>query len=301
MGDSSIANLKSVLRKRVSDFLAAEGGHGRPLNQALQEIAERGRGAYLFGGMLRDLMIQGVSKDPRDLDIVVAELTPELESYLKPHLKKRTRFGGLEVSVGHWDLDIWELASTWAFREQLTSSRNFEDLPKTTFLDLQAIVLELSHDSGRPGRIVESGFFEAIRQRTLDVNFEANPFPDHCVLSALTTAYRLDFALAPRLTRYVLHHGEKMDLRELCDHQVHKHGRASYGCDLLRSWITHLATHQREAPSVAARLPRPRVSREDLPWTGRTQGNAIGSDDEAPHDPTETVEPAKATQRKLPF
>ena len=220
-------------------------------------------------------MLHGLGRDPRDVDIVVSEMTPELKSYLRPYLKKQTRFGGLEISVGQWDLDIWKLSSTWAFRERLVTPCSFEDLPKTTFLDVQAVAVGLSHSSRRPLKIVEHGFFRAVLLQTIDINFEENPFPTYCMLGALTTAYTLSFALAPRLIQYVLHYGKKTDLKEVCDYQLRKLGRIIYGRDLLKGWLDHLGAHHREDPSAPAYLPHSKICQHELPWCRAMETNAL--------------------------
>jgi hypothetical protein len=269
MAENSNVNMKAVLRRRVAEFLAAEAAHRNPLKPLLQAIGRLGETAFLFGGTLRDLMLRGLGHDPHDVDIVVAKLTPDLLSYLGPHIRRRTRFGGLEVSIGHWDLDIWELSDTWAFRERLVAGGGFGDLPKTTFLNVQAVAAEVPSSQGATVRLAEHGFFRAIRQRTVDINFEENPFPGHCLLTALTTAYSLGFALSPRLIRYVLHYGNKVDMQELCLCQARRYGRILYGQDVLQAWIAHLARHHRETPSLPIPLPRPRVLQHSLPWSQR--------------------------------
>ena len=286
--------LKARLRRRTAEFLTAEPAHRAPLKPLLQELGRLGQTAFLFGGMLRDLMLRGLSQDPHDVDIVVAEFTPALLSFLAPHIRRKTRFGGIEASIGHWDVDIWELSETWAFREGLVGCRGFEDLPKTTFLNLQAVAAEVPSSPGKAGRIVEHGFFQAIRQHTVDINFEANPFPGHCVLSALTTAYSLDFPLAPKLIQYVLHYGSKVDLDELCSYQLRRHGRCLYGRDVLQTWITHLAKRHREAPSMPVTLPRHRARQQDLPW-GRGNVCPTPGLSEAPRDEARDATEQRAT------
>jgi hypothetical protein len=288
MAEKTYANLKAVLQRRAAEFLAAEAAHRNPLKPLLQEIGRLGQKAYLFGGTLRDLMLHGLSHDPHDVDIVVAKLTPDLLSYLRPYVRRKTRFGGLEVSIGHWDLDIWELSDTWAFREGLVPGGSFGDLPKTTFLNVQAIAAEVPSSNGATVRLAEHGFFRAIRHRTVDINFEDNPFPSRCVLSALTTAYSLDFALAPKLIQYVLHYGAKVDLEELCLYQARRHGRCLYGRDVLHAWITHLAKSRREAPSMPVALPRHRAQQHSLPWSQRDILPRRGSSEAMQDDETTT-------------
>jgi hypothetical protein len=259
MDRESPQNLQAKLRKRVGDFLEARGAHGQPLGEFFREIRERGRAAFLFGGALRDLTVHGLRKTPRDLDVVVSEITPDLARYFGRYLQKRTRFGGYQLRVSDWDLDVWALQDTWAFRENRVIEKDFAHLPKTTFLDVQAVVAELTPRPGKPRRIYSNGFFEAIASETIDTNLEENPFPSMCVLTALMTASTLRFAMAPRLVAYVLGHVDRIELDELVDLQRCRGEGVLLDCDALRRMISSLRSQYREAPTKPVRLPRVRA------------------------------------------
>ncbi len=248
-------SLEPLLRRRVSDFLTSRAAHRASLRPFLHQVSKLSRSAFLFGGTLRDLMLFGLRTDPRDVDVVVLKLSSDLRSFLEPHVRRNTRFGGVEVSLGHWDVDLWELSSTWAFRAGLVKAEGYGDLPKTTFLDVQAIAVEVTSRPGHARRIFEHGFFKAVRQRTADINLEENPYPARCVLSALATAHKLGFSMAPKLVRYVLHHGAQIDLHELCGYQLQQLGHVPFNVDTLRTWMNHLASCHRCCPSVPVRLP----------------------------------------------
>ncbi len=265
---NEIDRLRSTLRKQVSKFVASQTGIRQPLRPIFDKIRQKGWTAFLFGGALRDLIIHGPGKNPRDLDIVVSKMTPELEEYLSEYLEKRTRFGGFQVCISRWDFDIWALGDTWAFRENHFPGKAFSDLPKTTFLDIQAVVAELIPKPGKSRKIYSNGFFEAVLKKTIDINFEDNPFPKLCVLTALMTARKLNFAIAPRLTEYILHHVERLELEELVDLQHRHYKRALFDCDTLTQWITSLRSQHREAPRKPANLPCAKIKQSLLPITG---------------------------------
>ena len=249
-------------------------------------------------------MLHGPGKSPRDLDIVVGELSPSLYDCLQPNICKRTRFGGIKVTIGHWDLDIWQLSSTWAFREGVIQAGSFRELPRTTFLNVQAVAVDISLPSRGPRKIVEHGFFRAVATRTVDINLERNPFPDSCLLSALATAYRLNFAISPSLMRYIIDHGSSTDLQALCSHQARRYGRVIYPGDLLSNWIAHLEERDREEPGVAARLPNPRGVQHTLPWTCALEQDTVTIPNEEAasiHEDEFTGARPAFRQRVLPF
>jgi hypothetical protein len=258
--------LETILRKRVSTFLRSRTSQRASLRPFWDKISSLNDVAFLFGGTLRDLMLFGLRKNPRDVDIVVHSFSNELKSFLKPHIRKNTRFGGIELHFGHWDIDLWELSCTWAFQAGLVKPEGYESLPKTTFLDVQAIAIEVAVKPGQSRRVHEHGFFKAMYNKTIDINFEENPYPNRCVLSSLTTANKLDFKLSPRLIRYILHHTAKMDLQELCSYQKQQLGFVPFTTDILHCWIHHLTSSYRKSRSTPATLPTDKPAQRLLPW-----------------------------------
>ena len=61
-------------------------------------------------------------------------------------------------------------------------------MPKTTFLNVEAVAVELNPRPTRSRKLYESGFFEGVATETIEINLEENPFPDLCVARSLLTA-----------------------------------------------------------------------------------------------------------------
>jgi hypothetical protein len=159
---------------------------------------------FLFGGLLRDVLILGPGQGPRDVDVVIGNgSSEELEEALHPYIKRRNRFGGFHLELSKWHFDVWPLQETWAFVQNKGLVASPQNLPKTTFLNVEAIAVSLG-DDGEVGEIFESGFFDAVRTRTLDINLEDNPYPALAAVRALATAEKLRYSLSPRLGQYIL-------------------------------------------------------------------------------------------------
>jgi hypothetical protein len=255
MASARVENQLAELRQRVSRFLANRALDKRPLVRTLRDIGTHGA-AYLFGGTLRDLMVFGPSVAPRDVDVVVSGARiASLARSLGDRIRRETRFGGLHLEAGGWLFDVWPLSDTWAFRYGGVAFRGAWDLPKTTFLTVEAVAVDLAVRPGSARRVYANGFFEALSSKTIEINFEENPFPELCVVRSLVTAARLRFAIGPRLARYIVHHASRVPTEQLIDVQ-----RSHYGCvkcheDEMQSWITAIRDQVERFSGRTVRLP----------------------------------------------
>jgi len=215
-----------LLRRRLSVFIHRPSPWHVALHELQQRIRTQNWSVFVFGGTLRDILALSTSIPPRDLDLVVAGATPqELQKVFSPELVRINRFGGLHLHVRKLPVDIWTLDSTWAFRERLIPGSDFSDLPKTTFLDVEAVVAKFQAQPGRARQVFSQNFFRAIVERQVEINLEENPFPALCVVRSLVTARRLQFSLGPRLVRFILHHTYHLALEELEAVQQSHYGR----------------------------------------------------------------------------
>jgi hypothetical protein len=226
MVDEKNPQLEFRLRRRLSAFIHRESVWRPALRSLREKTQDRGWTIFVFGGTLRDLLALAPSTVPRDLDLVVAGTTREsLESVFKRELVRVNRFGGLHLVTHKLPVDMWTLDSTWAFRERLVYGRDFSDLPRTTFLNVEAIAAEFHTQPGRARTVYTRGFFRGIQERQVEINLEDNPFPALCIVRSLITAQRLRFSLGPRLVRFILHHARRIPIEELEAIQRSHYGR----------------------------------------------------------------------------
>lgn len=78
---------------------------------------------------------------------------------------------------------------------------------------------------GAVGQIYQSGFFESIRTRMLDINFEENPYPPLAAVRAILTAHKLNFAIATRLSAYILRVAGNESLDSFTNAQLSHYGQ----------------------------------------------------------------------------
>jgi hypothetical protein len=123
----------------------------------------------------------------------------------------RTRFGGLILNLGGWRVDVWPLHETWGFRAGLVSNATLENLPRTTFLNIDSLAVDLWAPPRKVRRIYDNGFFEGAIERVVEINLEENPRPAASVAQALAIASQLRFAIGPKLVRFVARHEKELN------------------------------------------------------------------------------------------
>jgi hypothetical protein len=226
MDNVDTRQLEFLLRRRLSAFIHRSSPWRPALRSLLETTQDRDWTVFVFGGTLRDLLALSPTTIPRDLDLVVGGTTREsLQTTFNRKVVRVNRFGGLHLLIHKLPVDIWTLDSTWAFRERLVHGGDFSDLPRTTFLNVEAIAAEFRAQPGRPRTVYSQGFFRGIQERQVEINLEDNPFPALCVVRALLTARRLQFSLGPRLVRFILHHAGQIPFEELEAVQCSHYGR----------------------------------------------------------------------------
>lgn len=256
MADTVIERQTAVLRDRVGRFFGNRARERRRLLQTLNTIRGFETPAFLFGGIIRDLMIHGATMSPRDVDLVVSSVDlSDVTAAFSESLTRRNRFGGLHLTIEGWHFDIWPLAQTWAFREKVVLDATFENLPKTTFLNIEAVAVRLDTEEWRYREVHSHGFFEALSTQTLEINSEANPYPALCVLRALVMAAKLGFAVGPNLANYICEHASVDALDELMHVQWEHYKRQTYDRATLKSWLAAVVRQRKLTKRSGVQLP----------------------------------------------
>jgi hypothetical protein len=248
--------MEALLRHRVNRFFSNHSRWKAALRMIVSRIRERQWPAVVFGGVPRDLVVLGVTDRPRDVDIVLDDVSiEEIRSTFSKSVFRETRFGGVTLRVDGWLVDIWPLRQTWAFRELSVPVTGFQDLPKTTFLNVEAVAVDLAVRRGQTRNVYSFGFFEGVSERVLEINFEPNPFPDLCVVRSLIITARLGFRIGSRLAIYISNHSRGMQIKDLVALQLSHYGGLRCQPEILREWLVRISQHVHENPKEPYALP----------------------------------------------
>lgn len=236
--------LKAMLQKEVDSFFRRQETSWEAVSEITETIRRHKWKAVLFGGTLRSLLISRYlyrqAGRPRDIDIVIQGPPREILRHLFEKLVTReTRFGGLQLRKAEWLFDVWPLERTWGIMEDRLSNPQFSYLPRTTFLNVEAIAVDVWPPPGGEREIYagDDQFFRAIIDRVVEVNRIENPFPSLCVVRALVMTHDLGFRIGPRLARYIADQGPAIPEAELEQIQEKHYGHVRAPGRLLQKWI----------------------------------------------------------------
>jgi len=247
-------SVEVLLRRQLSRFLGEAASWKTPFRKMVDVFSEKEWKAVFFGGVPRDLVLYGPSKRPRDVDIVVGCSLQELTSVLAAFPLQRTRFGGFRITFDKWSFDIWSLSNTWAFASGYMNA-TFDNLPKTTFFNVEAIATQFNTRPRKRRSVYSFGFPDAISSRVLDINFEPNPFPQLCIIRGLVTAARHRFQLSPRLAHYMLEQANRTEIAEIMHAQFAHYGVVHLRAEDIVRWLDRIELRLKESPRSPLRLP----------------------------------------------
>lgn len=252
MADAHLA-YERTLRRQMAAFLAGRGPRSAIVS-TLYDWKKKDWRPFLFGGLLRDVAILGLRHGPRDVDVVIENSSSEeLAEELNPYIKRRNRFGGFQLELRKWHFDVWPLQKTWAFVRDKSLVATPQNLPKTTFLNVEAVAASLG-ENGEIAEVFEAGFFEAIRTKTLDINLEDNPYPALAAVRALATAEKLGYSLSPRLGRYILETERKLGSEALVNAQDSHYGYVRFRRVKVQKLVQHVRQKLTRSPAAPIRL-----------------------------------------------
>jgi hypothetical protein len=243
MVDSKTQQMKRDLRARLGRFVATDSKRYYPhLYKVLKDIRNNNYPAFLCGGAVRNMLLCN-SSIPRDLDIILGYVSRErLEALFPNYVKGKTSLGGLKLQVKDWSIDMWLIQDTWAFKEGKIEGKGFSDYPRITFLNIDAIAIQLFSKRRQKREIYSNGFFKAIAERTIELNFEENPAPAECIVRALQTANRFKFVIGPRLARYMISYTNQTDIEELAEIYQRRYMNAHMTVEKLRNCFKSIKT-----------------------------------------------------------
>jgi len=194
------ASERQRLKRRAAYFFATSVCARNEVAEFATALSKLGR-TVVIGGFLRDLCLVGNRGFKSDVDFVVdPACTAELDRLARRLGARTNRFGGYEIRLARWKVDVWPLQRTWAAVEGHASVSRLDDLVKVTFFDWDAVLYAVDDQEV----IASDCYFDRVRSRVIDINLEPNPNPLGNAVRALRYACRWDAAFGERLAGHVV-------------------------------------------------------------------------------------------------
>ena len=177
---------------------------------------------YLFGGFIRDLALCGRRHYRSDIDLVMDGPCSNVISLLSEHPVNKNRYGGFRLQVNKWSLDVWQATDTWAVRQGLVPYEGIGSLTKTTVLNWDAILM-----NWHTKRFVHMpGYFEAVRQQSLDIVLSENPNPLGMMVRVLRQLYLKRGVPTIKAAKYLADAAFEFAYKDVNEYELSSYGQA---------------------------------------------------------------------------
>ena len=210
---------KESLRRRARRFLSTDLYGRIEVRDFCTKMSDVGDVA-IFGGMLRDLSLEGNVGFSSDVDLVIDSTDlSAIENVISNYRSSRTAFGGHRIQFKRWSVDVWPLQLTWAIRNGHVTGDKLADLTNTTFFNWDAIVYDLS--SGLVH--CSEQYFDELEGRLLTINLASNPNPEGAAIRALKMAVTKRARLSYMLAEYTADVLDTVGVEALSESERTKH------------------------------------------------------------------------------
>ncbi len=190
------------LEKRLGYFLSSSwyAKKSNIYKEFVAPMMEVGR-VCLFGGVVRDLMLQNASHFSSDLDFVIeVENESKFNKLVKELNPIQNSFGGFRTSINGCKVDFWDVRNTWVNQyETLVNVNTLECLMNTTFFNLDAAIYVLPEKKV----YIKDSFHRGIEDKVLDINLKQNPHPDGAAVRAIRRMWLCNLSATDDLVDYI--------------------------------------------------------------------------------------------------
>jgi len=217
--------------------------------QRLVDLLKSEMDVLIFSGVIRDFALEHIGP-MRDLDLVVKSNFDKLEEIFRTFENltyARNSFGGYKLQLGEMNIDIWEIANTWAFKEKKIPQTIFNefDLPGTCFFNFSSIVFDMRREE-----FIETKSFTKFRKsRMLDIVLRDNPYPELCIINSFYYREKFGLKFSSKLKHYLIDNFNKIEKNQFSKIQLKHFNRILFTYAKLTEKIA--AIQPRERPQTS--------------------------------------------------
>ena len=179
---------------------------------------------YVMGGLLREYKDKDKIAELRDADFTIDIKNRKVwDELLRRIPHKRNHFGGYKFLCSGFIVDIWDVKKTWAFKNQVITvegNNYFEYLSKSVFLNLDAIVYDLTNDKWN-----DQIYQNAVKNGELGIVLKENPFKELNILRAMVLRKKYNMRYSEELAKMILDYSaEATFLKDIMKMQEDRYG-----------------------------------------------------------------------------
>lgn len=199
--NTNIAYRRDLLKRRIEAYFKS-CDERVAAREMIMRLAAHSH-AWIFGGMIRDIGLYGSKGFRSDIDIVINTSRDVLLNNLR-RLEindfRLNKYGGVRFRYLNIDFDIWSLADTWAFRENLIPLESEQSLFKTTLMSWDAVLYGLHNRA----LISPENYLEELQEKRLELVLGHTPNETGALVKILRTIYGKQVGkIGPRLGAYL--------------------------------------------------------------------------------------------------
>lgn len=196
-----VANRNDLLKRRLEDFFSSRDDR-KAARDMMLALAEDTR-VWIFGGMIRDIGLFGRKGFCSDIDVVIESDRGDLTNRIKKlpiEYFTVNKFGGIRFRYQEIDFDIWCLADTWAFKQQIISLEDVHSLLETTLMTWDAVLYDLQ----RRKVISPENYLTDLVEKRLELVLNRTPNEIGSLVKILRTIYGKEVdKLGPKLCQFL--------------------------------------------------------------------------------------------------
>lgn len=215
------------LKKRVLRFFDPQGAR-KPLAKFIESLSSKSE-VLVFGGCVRDIALYGVKLFSSDIDLVYTgssvELARVLERMKCEYELTQNKFGGYRTVVKNWDVDLWAIETTWAFKKGYVQYHSINSLLDTTITNWDAIFYKWNESK----IVCCDQYFTDMNDGYLSLNLYQNPNVIGCLVRILRFYFMKKATLfSPDIRQFIIEKFEGRNIEDIVRYEVKAYPRDRY-------------------------------------------------------------------------
>ncbi|MGI1999784.1 hypothetical protein [Shewanella frigidimarina] len=238
----STAKTTKALKQRVERFFVSNNAGRNEVNDILSSLTNVAD-IYIFGGMIRDICLYGVKKFDSDIDVICTCDRNSLVNALlfnNINVFSENKFGGIRIKQLEWDIDIWCVRDTWAFKKGYIPFVNINSILSTTLMTWDSIL----YDFNRKQVICDDDYLKDLMLGRLELVLDKTPNEIGSIVRILRAIYGKDaISIGEKVINMLKNRIGKYSIDELVQYEINSYSKRYLNSARVESLISLLKNY----------------------------------------------------------